>query len=238
MSDQTRFLELLAERYGFDAATIQRLQRLTEWSVSLEISGTAVRDVSGALRIHLADSLSGLDLQAIRDARTLVDIGAGVGFPGLALAVARPELQVTLVDSVRKKMEAAATLARELALPNVECIWSRVEDYSAVGSEARESFDVVTARALAALPILVEYAAPLARVGGSLVAWKGDPDPVERADADAATELIGFERGELVATKPFRGSARRHFYVATKRSPCPDGYPRRPGAALRKPLRA
>ncbi|MBK5230978.1 MAG: class I SAM-dependent methyltransferase, partial [Thermoleophilia bacterium] len=126
----------------------------------------------------------------------------------------------------------------ELELTNVECVWSRVERFSALGAPARETFDVVTARALASLPVLIEYAAPLLRVGGSLVAWKGDPAPAELADAAAAESALGFSAGALLETAPFAGSLRRHFYVTVKRHAVDHRYPRRPGTAQRRPIGA
>jgi 16S rRNA (guanine527-N7)-methyltransferase len=228
----------LTTEYGLPAGSAERLRLLAERCVSLEISGTAVRSVDDALQSHIADSLAGLRLAAIREAETMIDIGTGVGFPGIVLALALPELKLTLLDSVRKKVEAAAALCRELELANVECVWSRVEQFSALGSPARERFDVVTARALASLNVLIEYAAPLLRVGGSIVAWKGDPEAAELADAAAAESTLGYWPGELLASKPFAGSLRRHFYVAVKRHPADRSYPRRPGAALRKPITA
>jgi 16S rRNA (guanine527-N7)-methyltransferase len=113
-----------------------------------------------------------------------------------------------------------------------------VEEISAVGSPAREAFDVVTSRALAPLTALVEYSAPLLKIGGTIVAWKGSPGAEERANASAAEAALGFSPGKFASTKPFKGSARRNFYVATKLKPTSDRYPRRPGVALKKPISA
>lgn len=231
-------LKTLAERYELSGESAEKLGLLAELSVSLEISGTAIKDVDEALSIHIADSLAGLEIQQVTDADSIVDVGSGVGFPGLVLALALPATKVTLVDSVRKKMEAAGRLARELELSNVECVWARIEEIAATGSPHRETFDVVTARALAPLTALVEYAAPLLKVEGTLVAWKGDPDAEELADAAAAEQEIGFATGQLMKTKPFAGSARRHFYVTTKTVATSDRFPRRSGVALRKPIKA
>ena len=169
-------------------------------------------------------------------AKSIVDIGSGAGFPGLVLAVMLPDTQITLVDSVRKKMEAAGKFARELELTNVECVWGRAEELAAIGSPHREAYDVVTARALAQLGVLLEYAAPLLREGGHLVAWKGSPEPSELAAAEASAEILGFEEGKLTSTKPFKGSRARHFYVAQKKRPTAERFPRRAGVALKKPL--
>lgn len=213
-----------------------KLERLAEWSVGLEISGTALQTAREARDIHIADSLSGLELDVVSSANSIVDIGSGAGFPGLVLGTMLPETRVVLVDSVRKKMEAAGKIARELGLENVECVWGRAEEIAAHGSPHREAYDVVTARALAPLAVLLEYAAPLLVEGGSLAAWKGSPDDAEIAAASAAGAELGFEPGQLVETKPFFGSVARHFYTAKKVFPTADKYPRRPGMALKRPL--
>lgn len=236
--DDREYSSQLAAAHGLGEDAGERFLSLAERCVSLEISGTAIRDRGEALRLHVADSLAGLEIEAISEARTLCDIGTGVGFPGIVLAIARPDLTVTLVDAVRKKVEAAATTAKALELNNVECVWSRAELLGAIGSPARESFDALTARALAPLTVLVEYAGPLLRTGGSLVAWKGTPDADEIADAAAAEDELGFDRGELIETTPFAGSRARHLYVAHKRVASTDRYPRREGVALRRPITA
>ncbi|MGH2905494.1 MAG: 16S rRNA (guanine(527)-N(7))-methyltransferase RsmG, partial [Solirubrobacterales bacterium] len=212
----------LATRFALEQAQLARLDRLAQLSVELEISGTAIKSADEARDLHIADSLAGLEVSSIREASQIVDIGSGVGFPGIVLAIALPNAQITLVDSVRKKMEAAAGLVRELGIENVECVWARVEEFAAEGAPAREAFDVVTARALASLTALVEYAAPLLKVGGSLVAWKGVPEAGELADAAAAEAELGFGAGALTPTKPFPGSRSRHFFVSTKLDPTPS----------------
>lgn len=238
MTDDAAYCARLGDKYGLDPSAGDRFLLLADRCISLEISGTAIKTRDEALRLHVADSLAGMELEIVREAESLCDIGTGVGFPGIVLAIARPDLHVTLVDAVRKKVEAATAIVRALELKNVDCLWSRAEVLGAIGSPARESFDVVTARALAPLTALVEYAAPLLRVGGSLVAWKGTPDSGEIADALAAENELGFARGELIETRPFAGSRGRHFYVTTKLQRTPDRYPRREGVALRKPITA
>lgn len=214
----------------------QKLARIAEWSVGLEISGTAITSREEAYDIHVRDSLSGTELPALSTAERIIDIGSGAGFPGLVLAVAFPETELVLVDSVRKKMEAAARLASELELENVECVWGRAEEIATTGSPHAGAYDAVTARALAQLNVLLEYAAPLLKVGGSLVAWKGDPSESELSAASVAAHKLGMDQGVLSAVKPFAASQSRHFFVAKKSAPTPPGFPRRAGAALKRPL--
>lgn len=214
----------------------EKLKRLAEWSVGLEIAGTAISSVDDAWNVHIRDSLAGVDVSAVAEASRIVDIGSGAGFPGLVLGVALPDTQVVLVDSVRKKMEVAARIAEELELSNVECVWGRVEEISRAGSPHREMYDVVTARALAPLAVLLEYAAPLMRSGGSLVAWKGSPGDEELSGAKDAAAILGYTPGQMIETQPFEGSRSRHFYLAEKLEPTAARFPRKPGIALKRPL--
>jgi 16S rRNA (guanine527-N7)-methyltransferase len=214
----------------------EKLQRLAEWSVGLEISGTAISSVDDAWDRHIRDSLVGADVPVVAAASRIVDIGSGAGFPGLVLGVALPDTEVVLVDSVRKKMQVAARIAEELELSNVECVWGRVEEISRLGSPHREAYDVVTARALAPLAALLEYAAPLLRVGGSLVAWKGAPSDEELVAAESARSVLGYGESTMSETRPFSRSRSRHFYLAEKLQPVEDRFPRKPGIALKRPL--
>lgn len=233
-SPETR-LNALVERYSLDSAAKSTLLRLAEWSLTVEISGTAIDTLDSAVERHIADSLVGLDIPELRAAESVVDIGSGLGFPGLALAVALPDCRFVLVDSVLKKMEAAARIAAELSIDNVECVWGRAEEIAEQGSPHRESFDVVAARALADLAVLLEYASPLLKTDGTLVAWKGTPDPQELAAAAAATGPTAMSEPLEVPVEPFRGS-RRALFVAKKFGPTPTRLPRRAGMALKKPL--
>lgn len=216
----------------------EKLESLARWSVGLEIAGTAVSSVDRARDVHIADSAAAVELDFVRAAESIVDIGSGLGFPGLVLAVLLPQTKVTLVDSVRKKMQAAERISRELELDNVECVWGRVEELGALGSPQREAFDLVTARALAPLAVLLEYAAPLLALDGRLLAWKGDPDEEELTAAGRAASELEFVPDPLLPVVPFAGSARRHFWSARKLKPTSQRYPRRPGVAVKRPLGA
>lgn len=237
--NETKSRARLAQRtaqYAPSEAQFEKLLALAEWSIDLNISGTSLSELDLAIDRHIADSLCGLKSDAIRSAKRLVDIGSGVGFPALVLAVMLPGCEVTAIDSVRKKMESADQIAKQLELSNIECVWARVEEFSAEGSEARGAFDVVTARALAPLAVLVEYAAPLLRPGGRLVAWKGSPDPEEISAAARAAEVVGMGERETIAVNPYPGSQGHSLYVFEKLSETPARFPRRPGVALKKPL--
>ena len=182
--------------------------------------------------VHIADSLVGLEVPAVGEAARIVDLGSGAGLPGLVLAIARPEAEIVLVESVGKKCAWLERTVTALGLENVRVVCARAEELD------EEPFDVVTARALASLSVLCEYAAPLLREGGSLVAWKGAVDAREDADGLHAASVLGLEREEVRAVEPYPGSQRRTLHVFRKVSPTPEGYPRRPGMAAKRPLAA
>ena len=193
---------------------------------------TSVHDRRQVENVHIADSLVGLEVPAVGEAARIVDLGSGAGLPGLVLAIARPEAEVVLVESVGKKCAWLERTVTALGLENVRVVCARAEELE------EEPFDVVTARALASLSVLCEYAAPLLREGGSLVAWKGAVDAREDADGLHAAAVLGLEREEVRAVEPYPGSQRRTLHVFRKVAPTPEGYPRRPGMAAKRPLTA
>ena len=182
--------------------------------------------------VHIADSLVGLEVPAVKEAARIVDLGSGAGPPVLVLAIARPDAEVVLVESVGKKCAWLERTVSALGLENVRVVCARAEELE------EEPFDVVTARALASLPVLCEYAAPLLREGGALVAWKGAVDAREDADGLHAAAVLGLEREEVRSVEPYPGSQRRTLHVFRKVSPTPESYPRRPGMAAKRPLTA
>lgn len=233
MSGWERRLRELGEEHGLDPVATGRLRELLLLLAADRYASTSVRDPAEAVDVHVADSLSGLAVSAVRAARRVADLGSGAGFPGLVLAAIHPGVQVTLVESGGRKAAWLERATDELALGNVEVVPARAEEW-----RPHPPVDLVTARALARLPVLVEYAAPLLARGGTLVAWKGAPDAGEDADGRAAAVHLGLEPGEPVSVTPFPGARKRSLYVYTKVRETPPGYPRRPGMATKRPLRA
>ena len=188
---------------------------------------TAVHDPARVREIHVADSLAGLE--AVGAPATIADLGSGAGVPGLVLADALPGTTVTCVEASRRKAEWIAATARRCGLANVEVAWSRAEEWDGRA-------EVVVARALASLPVLCEYAAPLLAEGGRAVFWKGAVDPREAADGRHAARVLGLSEPEVVAVTPFPGSERRTLWVFRRVAEPPPGYPRRAGMAAKRPL--
>lgn len=232
--DLERGLGELAERYHLPpSATHQLAALLTALDVDPH-APTTVRSPAEAVDIHVADSLVALELSDVRAATAIADIGAGAGLPGLPLAVALPTAEVVLVESVARKCAFIRAAAAAAGLANVEVVADRAESWSAgIGTR-----DLVTARALAPLAVLAEYAAPLLREGGVLVAWKGRRDAEEERDAVAAAEQLGLAVEEIRPVRPYPAAEHRHLHVLRKVAPTPDRFPRRPGMARKRPLAA
>jgi 16S rRNA (guanine527-N7)-methyltransferase len=224
----------LAARYELSATAAERLGALLE-EVAREPSAiTSVRDPAVGVDAHVADSLVALELREVRRAGRIADLGSGGGFPGLVLAIALPEAHVALVESVSRKCAFLRRAVEALALGNVEVVCGRAEEWP----EGLGAHDLVTARALAPLSVLVEYAAPLLAAGGHLVAWKGRIEGVETADGRAAAAALGMSEPSAIAVSPFVDAGDRYLYLNSKVSPTPPGYPRRPGMARKRPIRA
>jgi 16S rRNA (guanine527-N7)-methyltransferase len=224
----------LAERHRLPSLGREGLVRLVRGLDAEPDPPTAIRGSDEIIGRHLADSLEALQVQSVRDAHRLADIGSGVGFPGLALAVALPGAGVDLIEASRRKCEVIERLAEAAGAANARAIPARAEIWAR--GEGREAYDVATARAVGALAVLVEYAAPLLRIGGCLVAWKGSRDRDEERAAVAAAEELGIEYAEALPARPFAAARDRHLHRFVKRGPTPSRFPRRPGRAAKRPL--
>jgi 16S rRNA (guanine527-N7)-methyltransferase len=200
---------------------------------------TSVSDPEAALEVHVADSLSGLEVPELSSARRIADIGAGAGFPGLVLAIAIPRAQVDLIESAGRKTAVIDRLIQAAELGNARSITARVEDYARVPAAlggGREAYDAVTARAVGPLAVLVEYAAPLLREDGVFVGWKGARDAAEEGAGAVAAEKVGMAVREVVPVRPYPASENRHLHVFRKIAPTPERFPRRAGMAQKRPL--
>lgn len=224
----------LTRRHGLAADAADRLAALLDALADEPDPHTTVGSGEEAIRRHLADSLEGLAVAGLRDARRIADIGAGSGFPGLPLAVALPDAHVDLIESAGRKCAVIERLAAAAELENATAIHARAEEHA--GGEGRAAYDAVTARAVGPLAVLVEYAAPLLREGGVLVAWKGAVMPDEGRAGDAAAEIVGLGPGARRAAEPYPGARDLSLYVYSKVKEVPDRFPRRPGMAAKRPL--
>jgi 16S rRNA (guanine527-N7)-methyltransferase len=227
-------LDALVRRHDLPHRAAAQLRTLLETLEADEHAPTTVRAPAEALHVHLADSLVGLELPEIRAATTIADLGAGAGFPGLALAIALPAASVTLVESSARKCSFIRAAAAAAGLANAEVVAERAESWRAGIGRC----DVVTARALAPLGVIAEYAAPLLSEGGVLVAWKGRRDPEEERVGAAAAAELGLTVEAVRGVLPYTDAEHRHLHVLRKLAPTPTRFPRRPGMARKRPLGA
>jgi 16S rRNA (guanine527-N7)-methyltransferase len=197
-------------------------------------ASTTVRDPDAAVDRHVADSLVALELPAVRSARRIADLGSGAGWPGLALAAALPAAEVALVESAARHCRYLERAVEAAGLRNTTVVHTRAEDWpGGLGTH-----ELVTVRALAALPVVCEYAAPLLAPDGVLVAWKAAVSSEEAAAGAAAAAILGLGPAEVSRVQPFAGARDHTLYVFRKVAPTPPRFPRRPGIATKRPLSA
>jgi 16S rRNA (guanine527-N7)-methyltransferase len=190
--------------------------------------------VDRAQDVHLADSLSGLELEPLRSAGRIADLGSGAGLPGLVLAAALTEASVDLIESSKRKCDFLRDAIARMGLANASVVCERSEDWA--GGAGREAYDAVTARAVGRLATLAELASPLLREGGVLAAWKGARSREEEAEAARAGDRLAMEPIEIRSVHPYSGSRDRHIHLLRKNGPTPNGLPRRPGMAAKRPF--
>jgi 16S rRNA (guanine527-N7)-methyltransferase len=227
-------VEELLERWNLPAGLLEPLQALVRIVATDERAPTVIRSPTRIIDDHIADSLAALELPAVSRARLIADLGSGAGFPGIPLALALPDAGVSLVESNARKCAYLLAAIAEAGARNATVVNRRVE----VWPDGLRAHDLVTARALAPLPVVVEYGAPLLRVGGALVVWRGQRDPEAERDAEAAASELGLQVAERVQVLPYSGAKHRFLHVFFKETETPARFPRRPGVAAKRPLGA
>jgi len=204
---------------------------LLGWNERMNL--TAVRQPQQIQERHFLDSLTCATVTGNLNGYSLIDVGTGAGFPGLPLKIVFPQLRLVLVDSVAKKTEFLQAVVTALRLLDVQIITGRSEILGQ-SSAHREQYDWVTARGVAELRVLVEYLLPLCRVGGHVLAQKGDGVEVEVSEAVTAVQTLG---GAMPKIYPVLLPTREHYLVLIEKvTKTPVKYPRRVGIPARRPL--
>jgi 16S rRNA (guanine527-N7)-methyltransferase len=208
-------------------------RELMDWNTRFNL--TAIRDPEEVHIKHFLDSLT--CLLAMRDTPLgrLIDIGTGAGFPGIPLKIMLPRVQLTLVESVGKKAEFCRHVVNILDLQGVEVIQQRAETIGQNPAH-RERYDWAVARAVAILPVLAEYLLPLVRVGGSMLAMKGESGPAEAHSAEHAIKLLGGHLRQLLPVTLPGVAEERYLVVIDKVAATPAAYPRKVGIPAKRPL--
>ena len=208
-------------------------EMLLDWNMRMNLTAlTAPEDVAVK---HIIDSLTAYDAALFDGVRTLIDVGTGAGLPGIPLAVYVPHLTVTLLDALNKRVRFLTEVTAAMGLQNVRCIHARAEE-AAQTAEHRAAYDIAMSRAVARLPVLLEYTLPFVRVGGTLLALKGRAYAEEQKEARRAAEVLG---GSRITARPVHLPGLddvRAILTVTKERQTPAAYPRGGGAPTRRPI--
>lgn len=205
---------------------------LLEWNEKINL--TAITDPNEVILKHFIDSLT--INKYIKENSTLADVGTGAGFPGIPLKILRPDLKITLVDSLNKRINFLNEVINKLNLVNIETVHSRIEDFGK-DKKYRESFDFVTARAVANLAVLSEYLLPIAKVGGQCVCMKGSSVEEELSNGKNAIKVLG---GNIKNIDEFvlpDSDMSRNVIIIDKIKNTPNKYPRKAGIPVKEPLK-
>ncbi|MBU8905764.1 16S rRNA (guanine(527)-N(7))-methyltransferase RsmG [Desertibacillus haloalkaliphilus] len=238
MSKQ-QFTTLLEEKgislSSFQLEQFERYyQLLVEWNNKMNL--TAITDEDEVYLKHFYDSISAaFYYDHMNEPLKVVDVGAGAGFPSIPLKICFPQLNVSIVDSLKKRIGFLEHLAAELELTNCSFYHDRAETF-AQNKKHRESYDLVIARAVARMPVLTELCLPLAKVDGDLLAMKGADATEELKEATRAIGLLG---GEVIGDNQFKlpiEESERHIILIHKNEKTPKKYPRKPGTPNKQPL--
>lgn len=239
MTDFTTELRAAAEATSLSLSEEQILKftrydaLLVDWNERMNLTAiTEPRDVAVK---HMVDSLTAYDAALFSGAPTVIDVGTGAGFPGIPLKIFDPSIRLTLMDSLAKRLAFLEAVVEDLGLTGVTCVHARAED-AAHEPQRRERYDIAVSRAVARLPVLLEYTLPFVKKGGHLIALKGRTAEEEATDAKRALKLLG---GRLETIRPVTLpglSDKRAVLTITKIAPTPKAYPRKAGTPAKKPL--
>lgn len=236
-----QFSEQLAQ-HGFELSPEQQWQFEQYFKLLVKtnqnVNLTAITEQGAVYLKHFYDSLlpAIANRELFAGKKTVCDVGAGAGFPSLPIKILFPELKVTIVDSLNKRIVFLQELVKTLGLTDVTCVHARAEVFGSKTAPTRENFDIVTARAVAALNVLAEFCVPLVKVGGKFVALKAAKADEELTTAQNALATLGAEVAKVdEQTLPEVGETRK-IIVMDKVAKTPQKYPRKPGMPLKRPL--
>lgn len=206
---------------------------LIEWNEKINL--TAITEDEEVVKKHFIDCIKAFKSDAIKNANTVIDVGTGAGFPGLPIAIMNPEVKVTLLDSLNKRINFLNLVVRELGLKNVTTIHSRAED-GARRPELREKFDVATSRAVANMAVLSEFCMPYVKKEGYFVALKGPSIDEELENGRNAIKILGGELKGIIEISIEETDLKHNIVEVKKVKNCPKTYPRKAGTVNKKPL--
>ena len=236
--DLTYFEKELAG-YGLVLTDVQKnrfiryYELLTEWNRKINL--TAITEFDDVIRKHFLDSLYYCRVPELPETGKMIDVGTGAGFPGIPLAIVFPDIQVTLLDSLQKRVSFLETCKTELELDNIVPIHARAED-AARDPSFREKFDCVVSRAVAAMPVLCEYCIPFVKTGGVFVSYKSLKGEQEAKEAEKAIHVLGGETEKICFMTLADTEEERSLIIIRKKDQTPGRYPRKSGTPAKKPI--
>jgi 16S rRNA (guanine527-N7)-methyltransferase len=215
-------------------AALEAYEReLLDWNARINL--TAIQEIEQIRMKHFLDSITCLRVMRESSMERVIDVGTGAGFPGIPLKICCPSMHLTLVESVGKKASFCRHVVKTLELDHVEVIQERAETLGQMPAY-REQYDWAVARAVAVMPVLAEYLLPLVKVGGSMLAMKGESAPAEAHSAEHALRLLGGHLRKLVPVALPGVAEERYLVVIDKVAATPQSLPRRVGQPAKRPL--
>ncbi|MDV4150821.1 16S rRNA (guanine(527)-N(7))-methyltransferase RsmG [Clostridium sp. AL.422] len=210
------------------------MRLLQEWNEKINL--TAITEDEEVIKKHFIDCIKAFKSNAVKNAKTVIDVGTGAGFPGLPIAIMNPNIEVTLLDSLNKRINFLNTVIAKLELKNVVTIHSRAED-GARKPEFREKFDVATSRAVANMAVLSEFCLPYVKQDGYFVALKGPAVDDEIKDGKNAINTLGGELENIIEVSIEESDLKHNIVEVKKVKKCPKTYPRKAGSINKKPIK-
>lgn len=224
-------MELTKDKYE---NFIKYMGLVQEWNQKINL--TAIVEDEEFIKKHFIDCMKAFKSKELKDAKTVIDVGTGAGFPGLPIAIMDENKEITLLDSLNKRINFLNTVVKELGLKNVKTIHSRAED-GARKKELRENFDVAVSRAVANMTVLSEFCLPYVKVGGSFVALKGPAIEEELSTSNNAIATLGGYLEEVIEVNVEDTDLKHNIVIVNKVKSCPEIYPRKAGIVTKKPLK-
>ncbi len=237
---ETEFINALKDQ-GIELSAVQIGQfntyykMLVEWNEKINL--TAVTEKEEVYLKHFYDSITPLFYADIEEGASLCDVGAGAGFPSIPMKIIRPDLKVTIVDSLNKRINFLNELTAVLGLDKIHLVHDRAETFGNHKADARHMFDVVTARAVAQLNVLSELCLPLVRTGGQFIVMKGKKAQEELDESKFALDLLGGELTKVHQLSLPKEESDRYIMIIDKKRKTPKKYPRKPGTPNKSPLK-